>query len=209
MLTTETKDPYILWIYKVCRIGVWIGGLLFIIAAAIVCVEIVIRKTVGATIGGADEISGYVLAVASAWAYGFALLERAHIRIDTFYVIMPVRVAALLDIIALLAFLGFFALVTRYGFEVLYQTISLGSRSMTPLQTPLVVPQSLWFAGLCTVVVTASLLILRAGYLFISGNLRHVQLLIGSRSVKDEIMLNQVVTAEVDPNNIKKSDLIK
>ena len=187
------QDPYISWVYKICRFGVWGGGILFIIAAIIVCIEIIIRKTFGATIGGADEISGYVLAVASAWAYGFALLERAHIRIDTLYVVIPVRIAALLDMLALIAFLAFFSLVTWHAFEVLYQTVALGSRSMTPLETPLVLPQSLWFLGMCTVVITALALILRAGFFLLSGKPEKSQNLIGSRSVKNELQREKII----------------
>ena len=38
------------------------------------------------TLGGADELSGYALAISSAWGFSSALLSRSHIRIDTVYV---------------------------------------------------------------------------------------------------------------------------
>ncbi len=186
-MNAAAADPWTRAVYRLCRVGVWFGGALFILAALIVCVEVVIRKTIGATIGGAAELSGYALAVASAWAYGFALLERAHIRIDTLYATLPTRVAAVLDLLAITAFVGFFCLISRYALEVLLQTIDLGSRSMTPLQTPLVIPQTLWFAGLCVVVLTGVVLMVRASILFATGDVAACRNLIGSRTVKDEL----------------------
>lgn len=187
-MSAALTDPWTRNVYRVCRAGVWFGGVLFLAASVIVAVEVVIRKTIGATIGGADELSGYALAIASAWAYGFCLLERAHVRIDTLYVVLPVRLAAFLDLLAVTAFLAFFSLVTWYGFEVLRQTIEVGSRSMTPLQTPLVIPQSLWFAGLLTVVVTGVVLLVRATILFATGDLAACRQLVGSRSATDEVL---------------------
>ncbi len=186
-MTSVANDPWLRRIYGLCRIGVWFGGALFILASIIVGVEVVIRKTIGATIGGADELSGYALAIASAWAYGFALLERAHIRIDTLYAVLPTRLAAVCDILSVMAFLGFFCLISRYALEVLVQTIALGSRSMTPLQTPLVIPQTLWFAGLCVVILAGLALTLRASILFATGDITACQRLVGSRSAKDEV----------------------
>ena len=187
-MSAALTDPWTRNVYRVCRAGVWFGGALFLAASVIVAVEVVIRKTIGATIGGADELSGYALAIASAWAYGFALLERAHVRIDTLYVVLPVRLAAFLDLLAVTAFLAFFSLVTWSGFEVLRQTTEVGSRSMTPLQTPLVIPQSLWFVGLVTVVVTAVVLLVRATILFATGDLAACRQLVGSRSATDEVL---------------------
>jgi len=186
-MSGAATDPWTRGVYRLCRVGVWFGGLLFILASIIVCIEVVIRKTIGASIGGADELSGYALAIASAWAYGFALLERAHIRIDTLYAVLPTRLAAICDILAVTSFLGFFCLISRYALEVLLQTIDLGSRSMTPLQTPLVIPQALWFAGLCVVILAGFLLTVRSAILFATGDIAACRQLIGSRSAKDEI----------------------
>ena len=60
--------------------------------------------------GGADELSGYALAISSAWGFSSALLSRSHIRIDTVYVrIKSIGVRAMLDLISLGTLLGFFA----------------------------------------------------------------------------------------------------
>jgi len=198
-------DPLVRAAYLICRAGTWFGGGLFILAALVVAVEVVIRKVFTLSIGGADELSGYALAVASAWAYGFALLGRAHVRIDTLYVILPVRLAAVLDLLGVAFFLVFFALVWWHGLGVLLQTVEVGSRSMTPLQTPLAIPQALWVAGLSTVVATAAILLVRAGILFVTGDLAALRRLVGSKSSYEEVAEEVEVQREASSPAVRLS----
>src|SRR5215510_7424244 len=92
----------------ISRVGAIVGGGLLLIASLIICVDITLRYTIAKTLGGADELSGYALAIASAWGFSAALLTRSHIRIDTVYVrVRAARVRALLDIASVAVF-GFF-----------------------------------------------------------------------------------------------------
>jgi TRAP-type mannitol/chloroaromatic compound transport system permease small subunit len=172
---------------RIARIGAWFGGLLMIASALLVGVEVVIRKAFNLTIGGADELSGYALAISTSWALAFALLERAHIRIDSLYVHLPVRLAALLDLLGLALFSGFIGLVAWYGFGVFQTSYDLDAHSLSPLSTPLVVPQLLWMAGFVMFLGVATPLLLRSLMAFVAGDLHTVQRLIGSRSVSEEL----------------------
>ena len=172
---------------RIARIGAWFGGLLMIASALLVGVEVVIRKAFNLTIGGADELSGYALAISTSWALAFALLERAHIRIDSLYVHLPVRLAALLDLLGLALFSGFIGLVAWYGFGVFQTSYDLDAHSLSPLSTPLVVPQLLWMAGFVMFLGVAAPLLLRSLMAFVAGDLHTVQRLIGSRSVSEEL----------------------
>ena len=89
------------------RYGAWFGGALIVVAAVIVAIEVLIRKFFNLTIGGADELSGFALAISSAFAFSYALLERAHVRIDSVYVLMPSPIRAILDISGLIVFILF------------------------------------------------------------------------------------------------------
>ena len=169
------------------RVGAWFGGALLIVAAFIIGIDVVIRKLFNLSIGGADELSGYALAIGSAWSFAFALTERAHVRIDSLYVTLPARLCALLDILGLTIFMLFLAMVTWYGYGVLLNTIEFDSHSMSPIATPLIYPQSLWVAGLTIFVAIALLLLTRAVIAFASGDIATVARLIGSRSVSPEI----------------------
>lgn len=172
--------------YGIARAGTWFGGALIIAAAVLVGVEVVIRKAFALTIGGADELSGYALAISSSWALAFALLERAHIRIDSLYIHLPVRLCALLDVLGLVLFTAFVGLIAWYGYGVFETSLRLGAHSMSPLGTPLVVPQLLWVVGFVMFLAIALLLLVRSLTALISGDLRAVQRLVGSRTVSEE-----------------------
>lgn len=172
---------------KLARTGAWFGGLLIIASAFLVGVEVVIRRAFNLTIGGADELSGFALAISTAFGLAFTLLERAHIRVDSLYVHLPVRVCALLDILGLALLLGFFGLITRHAAGVLETSWRLGARSMSPLATPLIIPQALWVAGLIMFLLIAGLLLIRALGALVTGDVVTVQRLIGSCSLTEEI----------------------
>ncbi len=70
----------------ISRIGAIIGGAMLLVASVLICIDITLRYTMSITLGGADELSGYALAISSAWGFSSALLSRSHIRIDTVYV---------------------------------------------------------------------------------------------------------------------------
>ena len=77
------------------RVGAWSGGALVAISALLISVDVLLRKVFSTSLGGASEISGYVLAVSTTWALALALLDRSHIRIDSLYMLLPTRLSAL------------------------------------------------------------------------------------------------------------------
>lgn len=196
--------PLLQLAHRIARIGVWLGGGLIIAAAFLVGVEVVIRKLFSLTIGGADELSGFALAISTSWALAFALLERAHIRIDSLYVHLPVRLCALLDILGLLLFTTFIALITWHGFGVFKTSYDLGARSLSPLGTALVVPQLFWVLGFVMFLAVAALLLLRASSALLTGDPQRVQRLIGSRSVSEEV---QAELGDLEPPASRSAEL--
>jgi TRAP-type mannitol/chloroaromatic compound transport system permease small subunit len=180
-------DPLLGLARRIARAGAWFGGALLIAAALLVGVEVIIRKAFSLSVGGAEELAGYALAISTSWALAFTLLERAHIRIDSLYVHLPVRLCALLDIAGLLLLTAFFALITWYGYGVFQTSHALGARSMSPLGTPLVLPQLLWVLGLVMFLAIAVLLLLRALVALIAGDLATVRRLVGSRTLREEV----------------------
>jgi TRAP-type C4-dicarboxylate transport system permease small subunit len=175
------------WIvHGVSRVGAIVGGAMLMLAAIVISVDVTMRYAFARTLGGADELSGYALAIASAWGFSSALLSRSHIRIDTVYVRVGSRARATLDLLSLACFVLFIALVAWHGWGVLQQSWVSGSRSMNELETPLVIPQALWVAGLVFFVAVALLLLVRALPLYLAGDLRTLFDLIGSKSAVAE-----------------------
>jgi len=170
----------------VSRVGAIAGGVLLLLAAITIFIDITLRYTVSWTVGGADELAGYSLAIASAWGFSAAVLSRSHIRIDTVYVRVRRSVRAVLDVLSLAALAFFFALVTWHAWGVVRQSWVSQSRSQSELETLLVIPQAMWFAGLAFFVAVALLLLTRSLFAGLSGDSDRLFALIGSKSAVAE-----------------------
>ena len=167
--------------------GLWFGGALILLAAVLIGIDVLLRKFLTASIGGADELAGYALAIGTAWGLGAALIDRAHIRIDSLYMLFPRRLRLLLDLAALLLFIAFFALMTWHGLGVVSQSWTSGSRSQSALETPTVIPQALWIAGLLGFVVVGVLLFFYALGMIMRGDYAGAGRTIGTRSAEEEV----------------------
>ena len=163
-------------VYRVSRAGALFGGMLILAAALLIGFDVAIRHVFVKTIG-------------SACTLGFTLLRRAHVRIDSLYVYLPMRFRPLLDIFGLTLFIFFMGLVTWHASGTLGQSIESDSHSISPLGTPLAIPQSLWVLGLLVFMVVALLLLLRAVVALVHGDAATVMRLIGSRSATEEVEL--------------------
>jgi TRAP-type mannitol/chloroaromatic compound transport system permease small subunit len=171
---------------RVARAGALGGGLLILAAALLVSVDVTLRKLANTTLGGADELSGYALAIGSTWSFAFVLLARGHVRIDALYQHLPRKLAAACDLIAIVALLVFASLIAWHGAGVLAQSWQLGARSNSALAVPLAVPQALWWLGYLGFVACAVLLLLSAGVAMFAGDLAEANRLIGARSIEEE-----------------------
>ncbi|MEX5566085.1 TRAP transporter small permease [Pseudophaeobacter sp. 1A16562] len=179
---------------RLSRLATWVSGLALVVICFLVMVEVLLRKFFGVTLGGMNEITGYVLAVTVSWTLSFALLEHAHIRIDVLYNIANRRIRALLDLLSLGAMTGFMLLVTYWAGQLLKNSIDFGSRSNSALQVPLWLPQSLWVAGLVFFVLTLLLLCLRSlGYLW-RRDTEGISRIAGIKPVDDEVEEHAMLT---------------
>ncbi len=156
-------------------------------AALMIAVDVVARKLFSVSLGASSEVSGYVLAIGTSWALALALLDRAHVRIDSLYTVLPVRLCALLDMLALVSFMIFAAFTTWQGGKVLLNSIQVDAHSLTPLGTLLAIPQTLWVAGFVLFSAILLLLFVRAVMLLVRGRWEDVQRLIGPRTAQQEL----------------------
>jgi TRAP-type C4-dicarboxylate transport system permease small subunit len=167
--------------------GLWFGGALVLLAAVLIGIDVLMRKFLDRSLGGADELAGYSLAIGTAWGLGAALLDRAHIRIDSLYVLFPQKLRLALDTVALVLFIGFFGLTLWHGLGVLSQSWTSGSRSQSALETPTVIPLVLWIAGLTAFLVVGVVLLIHALKVGLAGDLRGMAKLISTRSAEEEV----------------------
>lgn len=179
----------------ISRVGAVVGGALLLIASILICIDITTRYLFAWTLGGADELSGYALAISSAWGLSAAILTRSHIRIDTVYVRVKSKVRAVLDLMSLATFVFFFGLITYYAWGVLKQSWTSDSHSLSEIQMPLIVPQGLWVLGLAFFVLVSALLLTRGIRAFVKNDLDSLFALIGSKSAVAEAQ-EEVINVE-------------
>jgi TRAP-type C4-dicarboxylate transport system permease small subunit len=136
---------------------------------------------------GADELGGYALAVGSTIAFSLALMGRNHIRVDVFHERFSQRVQAWLNWLSIvsLAALGIF--IAFVAFKVLGDTMQYRSTAQTPWATPLIWPQSVWYAGLIIFALVATGYALRASKLLFTGDLKTLNHDFHPKSAKEEL----------------------
>lgn len=150
-------------------------GVVLVAAMALILAEIAMRRVAGRGLGGADEISGYVMAGIAAWGFSYALVERAHVRIDVLTGRLPPAGRCVFDLVALAGLTIVAGFVTAYGWRVLGTSLARGSRANTPLETPLWIPQSIWLSGWAWLTLVAALLTLATAALVLMGRFGDAQ----------------------------------
>ena len=169
----------------VCRAGALVCGGLCVLVSFVIAVAVVMRKVFNVSIVGADEISSFILAASCSWGFAFALLHRAHVRVESLQLVLPRRLCAILDIVGLILLGAFVAVIAWYTANVLALSIDMGALA-DMLDVPLWLPQAFWVAGFVVSVILAVLLVIRSLIAFLSGDLAALQALIGSRSAVEE-----------------------
>jgi TRAP-type mannitol/chloroaromatic compound transport system permease small subunit len=146
------------WLARVATI---VGGAAILLSAFMIAADVVMRRVLGLSTWGADELSYYALAISTSWAFAYAMLVKAHIRIDMISSRFNLRWRSLFNIIALLG-MGFFALAACQAIlHDVQRAWRRGATSITVLETPLWIPQGLWLAGFVFFAASVFLLLLR------------------------------------------------
>lgn len=164
--------------------------------AVLTCIEVVVRKLYDYSFQGVDELSGYAMAIVSAAGFTHALTERAHMRITLAFPYLPKVVCALLHVIALVTLAGMAVFCAVRGFAEVQASLGVHKgdwldtvnwrHANTPMQTPLWVPQALWFAGLALFAAAASTAAVHAIGLLFRDRAR-LERLYGPQSLDEEI----------------------
>jgi TRAP-type C4-dicarboxylate transport system permease small subunit len=129
------------------RVMAYIAGYGILAVALLVSVDVVARKFGVSPISGADEMSGYALAVLFSWACSHALFTGSHLRVDVFYRLFPLKTRAWVDVVAAAAFLVLAFLFAWAASGVFLESLSKMRLANTTLRTPLWIPQGLWAFG--------------------------------------------------------------
>ncbi len=164
-----------------------IAGAFFLASALTIGVDIVLRQLFNTSIGGADELSGYALAIGTAWGLGPALVDRAHIRIDLLYGRIPQAARRVADLIGVLAFGAFVSVICYSGFKVAFKSLSINAHSQSALKIAIGVPQFIWACGLAVFVITCVVVVITAVRRLINKDNSGAASIIGIKGVDEEV----------------------
>ena len=147
---------------RVCLgIGYLCGGL-FLMLAFFITYQSLAREYGWIMSPGTDQLSGYVMAMGSTWAFAYALQAGAHVRIDVLLPYMSPRVRAVADWVAV-ASMAFFVCITAWKtWRMALRSYELGALSNDYPLTPIWIPQSLVAIGFSMVSLIAVYMLVHA-----------------------------------------------
>ena len=172
------------------RLNRWVAmviGLVLFLCAVFVLLDIGLRK-LGASFGGTDEISGYVMAIVTSWGMGFALLELAHVRIDIIRSRAGSLGRAIFDLFSMVVLSGTVSVIAVKCWPVLDRSISNLSRANTPLETPLWLVQGPWFAGWVWFAIVSWLTFVAALLMVLRGGFQQAEAAIGAFGEEEAVL---------------------
>jgi TRAP-type C4-dicarboxylate transport system permease small subunit len=173
---------------RVSRWLAWIaGGIILFFCAVPISIDVITRAVFGYTIVESFEISGYALAACIGLGMGYTVTSKANIRVDIATARLPRKIRLAFDMLASLALAAVALAFAWYTFDVLQQTWKLGARSESTLQVPLILPQSLWWAGFVWFATVACLAPALACLRLISGDVNGAEELISNPDLSDEL----------------------
>lgn len=141
-------------IAPLARLAAIASGWILMAISFLTVFEIVSRRWFDFSLRGVDEISGYALAVTSAGGFCWAFVTRSHMRITLLFPHVPPIVRTLLNLLATVSLAAMALFCAWRGWSELAANFESGKPANTPLQTPLWIPQALWFAGLALFALT-------------------------------------------------------
>lgn len=163
-----SENPLTRAVNPLARFLALIAGYMLLGVALFVTAEILVRRFFNISLQGGDELGGYMLAILAAFGFSYALIERAHTRVEILIERVGPRMQAMLNVFSAWCIALMAAFMAWRAWTTLMESVEYRSLSGTPLMTPLWQPQSLWFAGLLlfagislAVAVHATLLMLR------------------------------------------------
>ena len=153
-------------------------GIMYFICAGVVLTDIILRR-LGSSLGGTDEISGYVMAIGVAWGMSFSLLELSHVRIDFLRSLATTKIRTVFDLFSMFVLSATISIIAVQSWPVVSTSIKNSSTANTPLETPLAWVQIPWFAGWVWFAVMSWLVFIAAIALLAKGDFKKTESVIG------------------------------
>lgn len=182
---------------RISRWLAWAAGAVILFGCAVpVTIDIVTRAVLGRTVLESFEISGYALALCIGLGMGYTVTTKANIRVDILTGRLPLTLRLPFDILASLALAVTALAFAWYTLDVLQESWRLGARSISTLQVPLILPQSIWWLGFVWFATVAVLTPLYAIMRLISGDTKGAEELVSVPGLMDEMRESGITSVE-------------
>ena len=173
---------------RVSRWLAWIGGAMLLLCAVLVSLDVVFRAAFKVTYFESFELSTYAFAIATAMGMSYALVSRAHIRIEVLYMMLRSSRRGWFDVVAYAA-LALCALALLYWCgQLVLSNYESGARSNSSLAVRLAIPQAIWLVGLAWFALLAVLYTVYGLVLCLRGRPDEAHRRMGVASLEEEIL---------------------
>nr|WP_272213301.1 TRAP transporter large permease subunit [Marinicella sp. W31]MDC2879248.1 TRAP transporter large permease subunit [Marinicella sp. W31] len=180
------ENPLAKHLLPAVRLLALMAGYAVLGISLMITLEVIMRNVFNVSLQGADEYGGYTLAVVASFGFSFALLERAHTRVEIVLERVGTGTQAFLNLFACwcVALMAIFIVWRGYG--AMMESIQYKSLSGTPLMTRLWRPQLVWVCGLAFFAICSSCVALHASWLMLRDRAR-LNIFYGCKSLEDII----------------------
>ena len=133
----------------------YLCGTMFLLLALFITYQVIARKYDIILAPGMDLMSGYTLAMATTWAFSYALRTGSHVRIDVLLPFMSTRVRWVADQLALGSILFFIGVTAWKTWIMVMKSHEIGAVTNTYPLVPLWIPQTFVAIGFSMLAFTA------------------------------------------------------
>jgi TRAP-type C4-dicarboxylate transport system permease small subunit len=173
---------------RISRILAWLSGAFILFGcAALISLDVVTRAIFRRGVVESFELSGYAFAAAIGLGMAFAVTSKSHIRVDILLDALPRAWRVPCDVLASAALAVVALALAWFCWGTLSQSIDMNAKSVSTMQTPMAIPQSIWWAGIFWFAAVAIIVPVQALIRLIKGDRAGFDAAIGSLRVVEEI----------------------
>ena len=164
-----------------------VGGLLIVLCAFMITIDVLTRLFVGRIYLNSFELSRLMFAVAVGLSLGYAAVERAHIRIDVLIQGLPAAVRTGAGILAYISLGLLGAYLALRGADLFLHSWRINARPVANVPIRLWVPQGAWLVGLMSFAAISIFVAAAAARHAFARRWRDAEALVGTPSIREEI----------------------
>lgn len=146
-----------------------LGGLMVMLIAIGVSVDVLTRNVTGETMLNSYEFSTYLFAIAISFGMSYTALGGAHIRVDVLQARFPTPLRRALDFVSFLSLALLAIMLTYFAARLAYLSLTRGVASSSDIAVPLGIPQGIWAIGFAIFALTCVLLTVRHSVYLVQG----------------------------------------